>query len=188
MAPIILPVRIIQERYMRLLQKVRGQRWDWGESGKSCCIVTVACIQFPACFLIQRNPGLSKCGLLLNDSEELNSSLFWILLHLWGFHWFGLIGEMYTFSNLVSRNYDSQGLSGPFRNLCLLKIYCGHFISLWNLQWALVQAHWCMAKARWLLSIPWGLVTSIDPSWLIKKLFTSKVLQEPFLFIESEAN
>lgn len=42
--------------------------------GRAAMVVTVACVQFPACFLILRNPNLLKCGLLLNDAKELSSS------------------------------------------------------------------------------------------------------------------
>lgn len=99
---------------------------------------------------------------------EFISTLFWILVHLWDFHWLELILEIYAFFSLTYRNSDSSGLSGA--NLRLLKSYCRQFVSLQNVQWTLIQAHWCMVKPWWLLSIHHGLVTSVDPRWLTETL------------------
>lgn len=101
---------------------------------------------------------------------EFISTLFWILVHLWDFHWLELILEIYAFFSLTYRNSDSSGLIGAFRNPHLLKSYCRYFVSLQNVQWTLIQAHWCMAKPWGLLSIQHGLVTSVDPRWLTETL------------------
>lgn len=128
---------------MRLLQKVRGV--NWGESGKSCCGCHCCLRPVPRLLSYPKEPRFIEVWTSAKwlKGTEFFSSLFWILPLLWGFHWFGLIGEMYRFPSLVCRHYDSQSLSV---GLSETFIYCRHFLSIWNLQCTLVRAHWCMAK------------------------------------------
>lgn len=99
------------------------QKRDWGESGKSCFGYHCCLHPVPSLLSYPKEPQFIEMwasAKWLRGTEF--STLFWILLLLWGFHWFGLIDEMYRFPSLIYR-HDSQGLSGTFRSLYLLQTF-----------------------------------------------------------------